>query len=193
MENNNDLEQMREQLSALKTKLDKEAIINDKMMRNVMKDKVKHLNNEFTFILILAVFSIPYMTFCLKWMFTISWLFIIVTDMFFVAAVVYTYFEYKELLDKHLMEGNLIDVSRKVMRMKRMNANWLKFSIPFIVVWGTWFTIEIMHSPEYCEAVLWGGAIGLVIGLIFGIRHYRNVMRKATDIIKQIDELSVES
>jgi type VI protein secretion system component VasK len=87
------------------------------------------------------------------------------------------------------MEGDLLDVSRKMVRMNRMNADWLKFSIPFLAVWFTWLIFEIVGSAQYGVEILIGGVVGLCIGLTLGIAQYRKTRRMANEIIEQIKDM----
>ena len=51
---NMELEQLREQLSILKRKLEKETIVNDRLMRNAMKNKAKNITRNGWIISIIA-------------------------------------------------------------------------------------------------------------------------------------------
>lgn|SRR5574344_392151 len=190
MENINaniELEQMREQLSVLKGKLDKEAIVNDRLMRKIMKQKVKSIKQHGRAIIILTCVFIPYCT----WVFTnmhMSVWFTAVTDIFMLTALIYDYFAYKNIQSNELMEGDLIDVKRKMIRFKRKQADWLKIGIPFIILWLAWFAIENMNHAD-AKFVLIGGIVGGVIGACIGFKYYLKIRRMATEVISQIDEL----
>lgn len=114
------LEQMKEQLNLLKSKLDKETMINERLLRKAMKDKVSSLNHDAIVIAIVAILGIPYCTWVFASMVNVSWWFTIVTDLFMLTAVIYTYYCHKDLNAKDLLNGNLIEVSRKVARMRQI-------------------------------------------------------------------------
>ena len=109
--------------------------------------------------------------------------------MFFIVALIYTYISHKDIRAKELLEGNLLEVSYKITRMKKMEANWLKIGMPFLVIWLTWMVLEILHGRNGNSAsILVGGAIGAVIGGIIGTWQYRKKQRRAEEIISQIKE-----
>ena len=191
MENINDIgiEQMKEQLSMLKSKLDKEMIVNDRLMRSIMNQKMKKINRERWMISSIILLGIPYCTWCFMFILNMSLVFTIVTDIFMSIALVYTYLMHKDVKKNELMEGNLIEVSHKMIKIKRMQANWLKFSIPFVVVWLSWFVIENLNGIN-AKYIIIGGSVGAVIGGIIGTMSYRRTRRMATEIIKQIEELN---
>ena len=118
--NNTELEQMKEQMNLLKEKIEKEKIVNQQLLRVAMKEKVSSLNRDAIIFVILGIVAIPYCTWVFISILNMSWWFIGVTDLFFLAAIVYTYFSHKDIKAKELMDGNLIEVSKKIMRMRRM-------------------------------------------------------------------------
>jgi len=191
MENINDigLEQMKKQLSALKSKLDKETIVNDRLMRSIMNQKMKKINRERWIISSIILLGIPYCTWCFMFLLNMSVWFTVVTDVFMLVALIYTYLMHKDTKASELMKGNLIEVSRKMIKIKRMQANWLKFSIPFVVIWMAWFVIENLNGID-AKYVIIGGSVGAVIGAIFGTMSYRRTRRMATEVIQQIEELN---
>jgi len=76
-----------------------------------------------------------------------------------------------------------------MIKIKRMQANWLKFSIPFVVIWMAWFVIENLNGID-AKYVIIGGSVGAVIGAFFGTMSYRRTRRMATEVIQQIEELN---
>ena len=138
---------------------------------------------------IVILLGIPYCTWCFGYILQMSIWYTLVTDIFMTIALVYTYFMHKGITANELMEGDLIEVRSKMLRMKRMQANWLKFGIPFLILWLTWFFIENMKVAD-ARCLFIGGAIGCVIGSIIGVTNYRKIRRMATEVIKQIEELN---
>jgi Ca2+/Na+ antiporter len=191
MENNIDIaeiEQMKAQLSELKSKLDKETIVNERLMRQAMKTKVSKLNRDAWMICIICVIGIPYCGGVCRYMLGMSWAFVIVTAIFFLAAIVYTYYSHKDVRANDLMEGNLIEVSNKIMRMKHLYAVWLRFSIPFLIIWLSWFYMEVAQDSNNVPVMI-GMAVGAIAGGIGGAIMYRGTQRRANEIIEQIKEL----
>ena len=185
-----ELEMMKKQLEVLKDKLDKETIINEQLMRKAMKDKVSKLHKEAIIIACVALFGIPYCTWVFSFM-HMSELFIIVTDIFFAIAIVYTYITHKGLKANDLLNGNLIEVSYKITRMRHLESAWLRFSIPFIICWFTWFIFELMkQNGDEAKGMAIGGVVGGVIGGIIGIMKYRKSRKKSQEILLQIKELT---
>ena len=185
-----EFEMMKKQLEVLKDKLDKETIINEQLMRKTMKDKVSKLHKEAIIIACVALFGIPYCTWVFSFM-HMSYLFIGVTDVFLAIAIVYTFFTHKGLKANDLLNGNLVDVSYKITKMRHLESAWLRFSIPFITCWFAWFIFELMkQNGDEAKGMAIGGAVGGVIGAIIGTIKYRKSRKKSQEILLQIKELT---
>lgn len=185
-----ELDMMKKQLEVLKDKLDKETIINEQLMRRAMKDKVSKLHKEAIIIACVALFGIPYCTWVFSFM-HMSYLFIGVTDVFLAIAIVYTFFTHKGLKANDLLNGNLVDVSYKITKMRHLESAWLRFSIPFITCWFAWFIFELMkQNGDEAKGMAIGGAVGGVIGAIIGTIKYRKRRKKSQEILLQIKELT---
>ena len=185
-----EFETMKKQLEVLKDKLDKETIINEQLMRKTMKDKVSKLHKEAIIIACVAHFGIPYCTWVFSFM-HMSYLFIGVTDVFLAIAIVYTFFTHKGLKANDLLNGNLVDVSYKITKMRHLESAWLRFSIPFITCWFAWFIFELMkQNGDEAKGMAIGGAVGGVIGAIIGTIKYRKSRKKSQEILLQIKELT---
>ena len=185
-----ELDMMKKQLEVLKDKLDKETIINEQLMRKTMKDKVSKLHKDAIIIACVALFGIPYCTWVFSFM-HMSTLFIGVTDVFFVIAIIYTYITHKGLKSNDLLNGNLVDVSYKITKMRHLESAWLRFSIPFITCWFAWFIFELMkQNGDEAKGMAIGGAVGGVIGAIIGTIKYRKSRKKSQEILLQIKELT---
>ena len=90
------------------------------------------------------------------------------------------------------MGCSLAEIGRRTARMKMLQARWLRFSIPFLIVWISWFAYEILTqagvSREERTGILIGGAVGGVLGGIAGVVTYRRSQRLAAEIIEQVGE-----
>jgi hypothetical protein len=191
MTDNKELEQMKGQLGVLKDKLEKESLVNDRIMRRIMRKRVKTIKRYVDMTYVLILISIPYCTWVFKSLLGVSWAFVVVTDLFMVVALIYEYQAHKEVTAKGLLDESLLDVSRKVQRMKKMNAQWLLFGIPFGILWLLWIILDIPEDNDYIINVMFI-IIGAIVGAFVGITFYRKRQRIAKDILSQIDELTKE-
>ncbi len=193
--NDLDLDMMRQQMTVLKKKLEREEIVNDRLMRKSMRKNVSSINIRNLVLCILSLLLIPYCYWIFVMVCDFSIHFWIFTALFNIACVVYTIYNTKDIINPNLMENNLVDVRRMVIRAKKLNSRWLFVGIPFIVIWLSWLAYEIYQSggKEALETFMYPCLFGLVLGGVLGIRVFIKTQRQYQEIIDQIEELEEEN
>ena len=92
-----------------------------------------------------------------------------------------------------LSQGNLVETARKLSKVRSHYKEWYKIAIPMILVWGGWMIHEMVGilSIDSPTAICFysGAGVGLLIGGIVGVRINRKVIRRANEILAQIEEL----
>ena len=146
MNENFDFENMRQQMTTLKNKLNQQEIVNDRLIRRSMKDTAGNINRRYTIVMVLGLFMIPYTywVFIKLSGFTVAfWLF---TCVFMLICVGATYYNSRNISDSNLMTNNLLDVRRSMARAKKFDANWLFFGVPGIIIFMGWFMYETYQA-----------------------------------------------
>ena len=194
--NNNDfdLENMRQQMTTLKNKLNQQEIVNDRLMRRSMKNEVNTITRRYYIIMALGLFMIPYGYWCFVKLCGLSLFFWIVTSIFMLICVGATYYTLRKINDPDMMNRNLVEARKKVASAKKFEANWLFFGIPAVVLWMSWFLYETyqLHGGGISNGLFWGGCIGGIIGAICGLSLNFKTQRQYQDIIDQIEEFTSE-
>ena len=194
MNENFDFENMRQQMTTLKNKLNQQEIVNDRLIRRSMKDTAGNINRRYTIVMVLGLFMIPYTywVFIKLSGFTVAfWLF---TCVFMLICVGATYYNSRNISDSNLMTNNLLDVRRSMARAKKFDANWLFFGIPGIIIFMGWFMYETYQTQGggIDNPFFWGGCFGGIIGAIIGFMMHFKTQRQYQDIIDQIEDLTKE-
>ena len=189
-----ELQQMKEQLAILTQKLDKETIVNERLMRQAMKSKASWLRRKAIIESVVTLIIIPYFIWVMPGLFGLSIEFCAFTCFFLILALGYNYYIHTHFRPEKFAHGNLLEVRKDTLRLKTLYANWLKFiGIPFIVVFLSWFVHDItkaIHGEEL-QGALYGMVVGVLIGSIIGIYRYRKTQRTADEILAQIEEMQV--
>ena len=189
-----ELMEMREQLAILTQKLEKETIVNERLMRSAMKAKASWIRRKAIIESAITLIMLPYFIWVMPGLCGISVEFCIFTCFFMVLALGYNYYIHSHFQPNKFTHGNLLEARKDTLMLKKFYANWLKFiGIPFIVVFFAWFIhdmAQVIHG-EALQGVLGGMAIGVVIGSIVGIYRYRKTQRTADEILAQIEEMQV--
>ena len=192
METMNDFElnNMRQQMETLKKKLEKQEIVNDRIIRQSMKKTASSISVRYYIIMALGVLMVPYKYFVFYEHFGLSLAFSIASGIFMLVCTAATYYNSLNLSNSNMMHGNLLDVRRRMARAKKFDANWLFFGIPAIIVWLGWLGYEFYQKDgETALAMIIGAVVGGVIGAIIGFSMHFKTQRQYQEIIDQIEEM----
>lgn len=194
MNENFDFENMRQQMTTLKNKLEKQEIVNDRLMRRSMKNEVNTIARRYYIIMAVGLLMVPYGYWCFVKLGGLSLFFWIVTSIFMLVCVAATFYTLRKINDPNMMNHNLVEARKKVASAKKFEANWLFFGIPAVVLWFAWFMYESyqLHGGALSSGFFWGGCIGGIIGAICGLSLNFKTQRQFQDIIDQIEDLTSE-
>lgn len=187
-------QEMKEQIALLKKTIERQDIVSDRLMRRTMKRKMRSLNREARFVYVLGAFALVYCNIVFFYMDLSLW-FSLATTVFMFAAIGYTVWMHRGLSVEEISTGRLVEVGRKVARMKRMGQWWLRGVFPFLAVWFGWFVWEIWQSEankDLALGMIVGGAVGGIVGGIIGYMRYRNTQRLADEILDNIKDVCGE-
>lgn len=184
--------EMKEQLSLLIKKLDKETIVNERMIRRSMKEKADRLNRRLIVEILVCLIMIPFFICVLPNLSKVSMPFCIFSAGFFALGVLYVFYMYLRFRPQKFIEGNMIEVRRDTLNFKKQTLRWTYcIGIPFLVVYIAWFVYEKMqyYQGEILKIVLVSALIGFLIGGAIGINIFLKDLRATDEILMQIEEL----
>lgn len=196
---NNDLELMREQMQMLREKLDKQEIINDKMLRQSVKNRMSWIK-KFVYLEFLLMPFIAVIWYAIKEMFDLSWWNYGLMLIMSIIDIVLDYFvNVASLKTNNIENSNLTETMQRLYKMKQIRAKQFIIMITLCAAWFAWTGIEmwkyagsIAKIEGMMQAATYGGLGGLVIGIPIGffvvIRIYRKMQRTNNELILQIKE-----
>ena len=195
--NNNDFEfeNMRQQMTTLKNKLNKQEIVNDRLIRHSMKQTAGNISRRYYMIMALCLLMIPYSYWAFVKLNGFSIPFWIFTCIAMLICGAGTFYNSSKLSDSNLMTNNLVDVRRRMARAKKFDADWLFIGIPFAIAFLSWFMYEsyLLHPDAYFNGLFWAGCIGGTLGAIWGFSLHFKTQRQYQEIIDQIEDLTDEA
>ena len=186
-----ELQEMKKQLAILSQKLEKETIVNERLIRQSMKNKASSIRRTAIVEAIIAMAMTPYFIFVVPQILAISTGLCYFTCFFIVLALAGSYYIHSRFRPDKFVQGNLIEVRKDTLNMKKSYINWLKIGIPFLIVFFSWF-IHDMHQAypkENLYGIYYGIGFGILIGSIVGIMSFRKIQRTANEILEQIEEM----
>lgn len=193
MENNQELSlemaEMKDQVALLKSKLDEELTINDKLLRKVISQKANAINRTAwtsvyasIFVIIVALLFFPFLG--------LSWYFIGATILMMLVCDFYTW-KYHKNVNSKTLNGDLLTVAKTMKELKMAYGCWLKYAFILVAVWMIWYALElyfISDSWKIAFVQILSILIGCTIGGVIGYRMHKKVVNTADEIINQIEE-----
>lgn len=193
MENIKELEEMRRQLAILNRKIEKEAILNDKMMRRAIHSNRSKISRQYLAVILMCVLMIPYSVYIFHSI-GLSVLFMIVTAAYFLVILGYSVYIRHNLHSQDMMNGDLLEVRLKVAKIMKQEHDWIYIGLPVAILWLIWYMYEFCSTidkelvPYMLAAMVAVGVISMALGLMF-----RNKMLGTyKEIIQQINETTAE-
>lgn len=203
MENNNqntELELMRSQMEDFKAQLDKQKIVNEKMIIGSMKKSMSWIKRfvyfECCLVPIIAVSS----WLAIKEFAHLSWLnYAFLMTMVIVSVIADYRINVSAISDADYSRNNLLTTIKKLTRMKRLRSIEMMIEVPTLFIWLLWSGIEAWiymqaDAPDCARGAVYGGIVGGVIGgvcgLIFAFRIFFKMQRTNDEVISQINELN---
>ena len=195
-----ELQEMREQLALLNRKLEKEHILNKKLMRKAMGKRIKkYQRDNWIATFVILFFAIP-CTGIITWKAGTSLSFLIVTTIYFLSAIVFSFYVWRPIRQQDFLSGNLCEVSKHLVTIKKRYSRWRTFGIPFVILWFIWFIYELSESYDganefvktFIRSGITGGIVGGIVGGIAGTIAYIKMKKDINETIKEIEELKKE-
>ncbi len=196
---NNDLqlEQMRQQMTELKQQLDRQQIVNEQLLRQSMTSKMSWIKRyiwlEVALIPILLLILAPiHAMLGLSW-----WLYGFLAVMLVVDVA--ADWRINHVDRNQLLTGNLVEASRRLTLMKKQRAWAFVLGLIGVIVWIVWFLFELknvqgLQSSDFlngfAQGGFVGGIIGAVIGLIVSIIIFNKMQRTNDEVLRSIDQLT---
>ena len=190
----NELEQMRDQIAILRRKLDKEAIVNERLLRRAMHDKVRGITRDNRAMMIVGGLATPYMAITFNYL-GMSLAFCIASCLIMIVSIAATWWGQRDLHADELLDGDVVSVGKKVLRLKQMNDRWLWYAIPMLILWLGWLfweAYQLIGGTPLFNGFVTGGTVGIVVGGIIGGMVRRRTQRRAREVLAHIEELTRE-
>lgn len=185
-------EEMRKQMEMLKSKLDKQEIVNEKILRKSMKKNMNNITRRYTILVVVALLMIPYAYYVFVNMMGYSIGFWIATVVFMLISCGFTVWNGRDLYTGNLMEKNLLEVRQKMALAKKRDNQWMLFGFPMLILWLAYFVYEVYQKggAEEVHTLLMASAFGGAVGLILGLTIHFKTQREYQEIIDQIEEMT---
>ena len=194
-----ELDEMKQQLHILQDKFQKEVIINDTLIQESMKHKMSWIKKLFWMEVICAPFEI------LAWLGIVKvchlswWTF----GFFTIMLLVCLFFDYiinlSTLRDEDYQRDNLIETSKKLVRMKHLRRIEYIVTYPLGSVWLGWAAFEMWQQVNLQHNEVLSQQVGIVYVVLIALAAfivfylYYKMQRTNDEIIEQINSVTTSN
>ena len=187
------LDEMRSQIAILKEKVDKQNIVNDKLMHRVINTRTDDMKRKMFVAVFCGIITIAISPWAFHHNLGLSWWFIVVTDIFMVYCMSMEIYYKRMISDKALMNASILEVAQRMSRFKSGYKRYTMINIFVLLpIWLVWLLVEVYLQFSGNMEIFWSYAIGLgvgiVIGGIVGLRLFFRIIDNANQVIKEINE-----
>lgn len=192
-----ELQQLRAQVAEFKSRLNEQQIVNDRLLRNVVKGKVKSLRQLNVGVYILgAVGYLIILAACL--LVNVSVWPIITLGLLAVGEAVFSFWDLNKI--SGISEMSVVDAQTEMAAFVR-REKWLNIlEVPVVVAIIFWIfqsskdvVIPNNIPSDLIQAAYGGGIVGAIVGCGFVVYIFRKQFRMIGNIRKSIDALKDES
>ena len=193
LNNMNELEEMRRELQALKQKVNERGVLNERLVRKSIQDKMSDIRRTIYKLGVVVLLAIP-LWIMIKYMQNLSWPLTIFTILMMVVSVCLDW--YINRIDVGSMGEDLRETANRLVEMKKRRSLQEKIACFVVVpVWVVWLAYEFYQkAPDHETGIIMivSMAIGLVIGGAVGLSIFFKLQRKNDEMIEQIEDLLKE-
>lgn len=194
MEDNNEILELKEQLAALQSRLDREVEIKDETIRKALDRSIDHFrrlgNKSFFGCLFCLVFVLLVIYFQ-----RVGILFFTFT-LLFLSANLYIAYVVKDKYTTIDRSASLVDTMSRVLEFKKYNRHTTLIMLPIALLWAIWYAYELGHRfglesfSDFLPLLISMSIGGIIGGFIGYFSLYRPSMREADRIAGQIKDLN---
>lgn len=190
MDNIKELEEMRQQISELKDRLDRESTLNVQLLHDSLKTKMRSVHTLVRKVLIKGTVGIGAWVF-IGYYWELSPIFIAFTCLMMFASMTAEYL-INRMADEALTT-NLKETATRLIRMKKLRLRQtITGGTVLILVWFPWLAYEFSQhlGLEVYQPMIIGAAVGGIIGACIGIGILLKMQHANDEMIRQIEEFT---
>lgn len=182
------MEELKQQFAILTDKLESQEINNERLLRTVMKTKMKSINKYYYWLFFLGL---PIIILCFQTFYSKGQ----VSLLFYVSTVLLAVLDticgmvINKMGNNQWQEADLLTARQTLVQMKQRRKKGEIISIPLVIIWLSFFVLEVFRSSANAFMLSTFAVIGGLLGLGIGLLAYRKMQRTNDELIQEIDQL----
>lgn len=186
--NMQELENLRQQVSEFKERLDEQQIVNDRLMRNSMKSNVSWFKQTNVWICIIGTLFLPFIIFTLRVTLGVQWLPIIVFCVIFLLDVIFNFWQIRSISASMFAKCDMLTVRRKMIDFKRREKLQMLIEVPLLILWGVWAFMTSNVEGDFAQIIGYSFIFGALLGLALAFGIFFFEMRSVNKTIRELDD-----
>ena len=187
-----ELEEMRAQINLLKEMLDKQSIVNNRLLQQSMKAKVSQIHRQGWKGMACGIIAIVLNT-LLYFVDALSLPVFIITILFMLFAILGTWYSHKPLNEKDLLGNDIHTTANAFSLVKKRYKFWMHYITPVsIILWLPLYCRDYVNSlglpQEAAKYTIMALLISACIGALIGYLWHRKVVNTCDEAVKQLEE-----
>ena len=187
------LEELRSQITILKEKVENQTIVNDKLIHSVINAHTGDIKRKMFTAVVCGLITVCISPLAFHYNLGLSWLFVIVTDIFMIYCMSMEVYYKRMISNKALMNASILEVAQCVSRFKSGYKRYTLINcVVLLPLWLIWLFVEVYFRFSDNMEMFWslaaGLGVGIVIGGVIGLRLFFRIIDNANQIIKEINE-----
>ncbi len=187
-----ELDDIRQQLNAIKNKVDEQGYLNVRLVKQTIKDKMRNVHRTSMMLAVAGMFSIPLFIW-MKYELNLSWPLVIVTIVMMLGSIIADYFINR--IDVKSMGDDMVETARQLTQMKANRSKSHRISLTVAMLWLLWFIYEVYNSFLYlgiqaARLKVIPIIVGATIGATLGVFFYHKMQCANDEMIRQINDVT---
>ena len=187
------LEELRSQITILKEKVENQTIVNDKLIHSVINAHTGDIKRKMFTAVVCGLITVCISPLAFHYNLGLSWLFVIVTDIFMIYCMSMEVYYKRMISDKAMMNASILEVAQRVSRFKSSYKRYTLINcVVLLPIWLIWLFVETYFRFSDNMEMFWslaaGLGVGIVAGGIIGLCLFFRIIDNANQIIKEINE-----
>ena len=187
-----ELQEMREQMAALKEKMNAQEMVNDRLIRDILIKKKKSVDKNIWMVGICGLFTATIGNWAFSNLGVSTW-FLIGTTVLMLASFLLTIIPHNWVKKEDIQSGNLLVAAKQVRRLRKLYKDWEIIGIILAIIWAIWLFIEFssaIENKQILYLLIGASVVGGIIGGIIGLKESRNVVHTLDEMIQEIEDMS---
>ena len=188
----NELDDIRQQLNAIKNKVDEQGHLNVRLVKEAIKNKMRNVHRTSMMFAAASMFCMPLFIW-MKYEENLSWPLIIVTIVMMLGSIIADYFINR--IDVQRMGDDMVETARRLTKLKSNRSKSHRINLTVALLWLLWFIYEFYTSHlsmgvQAARMSVIPIIVGATIGASLGVFIYHRMQCDIDEIIRQINDVT---